>query len=333
MLSLAIGLSGQNGVTEHEVFVIAHLNEKIPSASNIIYAPNFRASWTKLKNDIIGADIVLTKSLSLTAGLNQYSYSLPDNDDWLAMAGFVEKGILEEINSAMQKKFDIRETGLSRFSDDKGIICYSYLNKTLHFAQPFETLTWDFPGKKESQAVECFGVSKGTGEVKAAMREQVSIHDYRNPDDFIIRISSKEPGKEIILAKIPSGGIMSGMVKEIDERIDLPGIGKLSEIDELVIPKIEFDIEHSYDELLGLFLKNNGFDDYFFARAVQKIGFTLDESGAQARATGEIILKKGPKSRLYIFDKPFMVILRDAGSSEPDMVVWVDNIDILKVVE
>ena len=85
--------------------------------------------------------------------------------------------------------------------------------------------------------------------------------------------------------------------------------------------------------MLGQYVKNKGFEDYFFARAVQKIGFTLDESGAEAKATGEIILKKGPRSRLYIFDKPFMVILRDTGSSEPDLVAWIDNTDILKVVE
>jgi hypothetical protein len=333
MLFLAKALSGQTSEKEHDVYVIAHLNEKIPSTSNIVYAPTFRASWTILKNEIIGADIVLTKSLSLTAGLNRYPFNVPDNKDWLAMAGFVEKGILKEISSAMQKKSGIRETGLGRFTDEEGIVCYSYMSKTLRFAQTFETLSWDFLGNEESQTVECFGVSKGAGKDKAAMREQVSIHDYRNPDDFIIRISPKEPGKEIILAKIPRGRTMSGMISEIDDRIDLPGKIKLSEIDELVIPKIEFDIEHSYNELLGLFLKNKGFEDYFFARAVQKIGFTLDESGAEARATGEIIIKKGPRSRLYIFDKPFMVILRDTGSSEPDLVAWVDNTNILKVVE
>ena len=333
MLLLAKALSGQTIEKEPDVFVIAHLNEKIPSTSNIVYAPTFRASWTILKNEIIGADIILTSPLSLTAGLNHYPFSVPDNNDWLAMAGFVEKGILKEINKAMQKKFGIRETGLEGFIDNEGIVCYSYLSKTLKFVSTFETLSWDFLSKGRSQTVECFGVSKGEGKDKEAMREQVSIHDYRNPDDFIIRISSKEPGKEIILAKIPRGGTMSGMIKEIDERIDLPGKEKPSEIDELVIPKIEFDIEHSYNELLGIFLKNKGFEDYFFARAVQKIGFTLDESGAVARATGEIILKKGPRSRLYIFNKPFMAILRDTGSSEPDLVVWVANTDILQVIE
>ena len=333
MLFLAKALSGQTGETEPDVFVIAHLNEKIPSSSNIVYAPTFRASWTILKNEIIGADIVLTKSLSLTAGLNRHPFYVPDKKDWLAMAGFVEKGILKEISSAMQEKFGINKTGLGRFTDDEGIVCYSYMSKTLRFAQTFETLSWDFLSNEESQTVECFGVSKGSGKDKEAMRNQVSIHDYRNPDDFIISITSEEPGKEIILAKMERGGTISGMIKEIDARIDSPGKEKLSEIDELVIPKIEFDIEHSYNELLGLFLKNKGFEDYFFARAIQKISFTLDESGAEAKATGEILLKKGPRSRLYILNKPFMVILRDTGSSEPDLVAWVDNTDILKVVE
>jgi len=331
MLIMAGTMSSQGPEKEPGVFVIAHLNEKIPSNSNIVYAPTFRASWTILKNEIIGADKIETDPpLSLTAALNRNPFNVPDNNDWLAMAGFVEKGILKEINKAMQKKFGISETGLDKHIDDEGIVCYSYLNKALKFAQTFETLSWDFPGSDGSQTVECFGVSKGEGKDKADMREQVSINDYRNPDDFIIRITSEGQGKEIILAKMPWGGTMSGMIKEINERINLPAIDKLSEADELVIPKIEFDVEHSYDELQGVFLKNKGFEDYFFSRAVQKISFTLDESGAEARATGEIILKKGPRNRLYIFDKPFMVILRDTNSSEPGLVVWVNNIDILK---
>jgi hypothetical protein len=146
-------------------------------------------------------------------------------------------------------------------------------------------------------------------------------------------ILSRDPGKEVILAKIPFGRTLSGMIRDIDGRINLPGETRLSEIDELVIPKIKFDTEHSYNEFLGLHLRNAGFEEYFFAHMLQNIRFRLDESGAEAVATGEIVLHKGPVSRFYIFDKPFMVILRDKDSCEPDMVVWIDNTGILELAE
>ena len=331
--SLILFLNGQPVKEDQDIHVIAHLNEKLPSNTNIVYTPTLRASWTLLKDEIVGEDIVLTKSMSLTASLNRDPFNVPENGDWLAMAGFVEEGILEEINREMKNKFGVNDTGLENYIDDKSIICYSYLHKTVGFRNSFETLSWDFPGSDGSQPVECFGVSKGPGSEKEGMREQVRVHDYRHRDDFIVRIMSRDTLKEVILAKIPLEGTLSGMIVDIEKRISLPGESELSETDELVIPKIKFDVRQSYDEFLGLHLKNKGFEDYFFARVAQDISLSLDESGAEAVATGEIVLKKGPGSRLYIFDKPFLVMIRDKNSPEPDMVVWVDNKGILKAAE
>ena len=330
---LILLLNGQPTKEDQDIYTITHLNEKLPSNTNIVYTPTLRASWTLLKDEIIGEDIVLAKSLSLTASLNRYPFNVPDNGEWLAMAGFVEKDILEEINIEMKNKFGVSDTNLDNYTDDKSIICYSYLHKTVRFRNSFETLSWDFPGSDGSQPVECFGVSKGSESEKEEMREQVSIHDYRHRDDFIVRILSRDTLKEVVLAKVPLKGTLSGMIGDIESRISLPGESKLSEIDELVIPKIKFDIKRSYDEFLGLHLKNKGFEDYFFARVAQDISLRVDESGAEAVATGEIILKKGPGSKLYIFDKPFLVMIRDKNSPEPDMVVWVDNKGILKAAE
>jgi hypothetical protein len=331
--ALVFSLNGQPGRNNQDINVVACLNEKLPPNTNIVYTPTMRAAWTILKDEIVREDIVLTKSLPLIASLNLYPFNVPETEEWLAMGGFVEKGILEEINRKMKNKFGINDTGLDKYTDDEGIICYSYLHKTIRFRNSFETLTWDFPGNDGSRSVECFGVSKGSESEKAGIREQVRIYDYMHRDDFIIRILSGESSKEIILAKIPWSETLSGMIRNIEDRMRLPGVSKLSETDELIIPKIKFDIKHSYDEFLGLYLKNEGFEDYFFAHMAQNISLSLDESGAEAIASGEIVLKKGPGSRLYIFDKPFLVIIRDKNSPEPDMVVWVDNRGLLRAAE
>jgi hypothetical protein len=331
--ALVLSLNRQPGRADQDIYVISCLDEKLPSNTNIVYTPTMRAAWTVLKDGIVGEDIVLTESLSLTASLNRNPFKVPENEEWLAMAGFVEKGILEEINREMKNRFGINDTGLDKYTDDEGIVCYSYLHKKIGFRNTFETLKWDFPGYDGSKPVECFGVSKGSEPGKEAMREQVRIHDYMHRDDFIVRILPRDSSKEIILAKIPGSATLTGMIREIEDRITLGGESKLSETDELIIPKIKFDVNHSYDECIGLYLKNEGFEDYFFARMAQQIGLSLDESGAEAIATGEIVLKKGPGSRLYIFDKPFLVIIRDTNSPEPDMVVWVDNKGLLRAAE
>jgi hypothetical protein len=178
-------LTGQSGGVDKNICVIPHLNEKLPSNINIVYTPTMRAAWTLLKDEIIGEEIVLTKPLSLTASLNSSSFNVPENKNWLAMSGFVEKGIVEEINRIMKKKFRVNNTGLDEYKDEEGIICYSYLHEIIGFKENFETLNWDFQDKDGSQSIECFGVSKGSGSGKEAIREQVRIYDYRHPDDFI----------------------------------------------------------------------------------------------------------------------------------------------------
>ncbi len=326
-------LNGQPGKNNQDIHVIACLNEKLPSNTNIVYTPTIRAAWTILKDEIVGEDIVLTKSLPLTASLNRYTFNVPEKGEWLAMAGFIEKGILEKINRKMNNMFGINDTGLDKYNDDEGIVCYSCMYKTIGFRNTFETIRWDFQGNDGRQSVECFGVSKGSEPEKAAIREQVRIHDYMHSDDFIVSILPRDSSKEIILAKIPFSANLSGMIRDIEDRITSGEELKLSETDEMIIPKIKFDVNHSYDEFHGLYLKNESFKDYFFAHMVQDISLSLDESGAEAIATGEIVLKKGPCNRLYIFDKPFLVIIRNKNSPEPDMVVWVDNSGMLSTGE
>ena len=96
LLVLIIPLNGQSERAIQDMYVVAHLDENLPSNTNIVYTPTLRASWTLLRNEIVGEDLVLTESLPLTAGLNSYSFKIPDNKDWLAIAGFVEKGIIKE---------------------------------------------------------------------------------------------------------------------------------------------------------------------------------------------------------------------------------------------
>lgn len=332
-LVLGCTLYGQASRQDPGIFVISHLDEKLPSNTNIVYAPAMRAAWTLLKEEIIGEDIRLEKPLSLASALNGAPYDVPENPGWLAMAGFIEDGIIGRINQTLLDRYGSCEHGPGEVNEKDGIVCYATMHAAAGFGQEFETLQWDFRGDEGSIPVECFGVSKGTGAGKAAMREQVRIHDYRHRDDFIVSLSSRDEGKEVILAKVEREGTLLGTLQGINERMSLPGVSKVGENDELVVPKIHFEVDRSFDEILGLHLRNKGFEEYFFARMGQFMEFRLDESGAEATATGEIVLLRGPESRVYIFDKPFLVILRDRNAVEPDLVAWADNAGILVPVD
>jgi hypothetical protein len=105
-----------------------------------------------------------------------------------------------------------------------------------------------------------------------------------------------------------------------------------SNIDELIIPKIKLSSKRSFSELLHQHLANRGFESWFFAVASQQLEFTLDESGVLVEITGKIVKIKGPVSRIYAFDKPFLLICREKGSEEPDMAAWIATPDVMNVL-
>jgi len=141
------------------------------------------------------------------------SLFIQDYQDWVLQSGFVEDGVIERINNSLQTKFGIRKTDLDQFKNERdAIICYSYFQKSLTFKYPLESLEWKFKSNGESNRVACLGVSKSrednqTEELKARNR-QVTVYDYRNPDDFIVQMEGKDENKEIILAKVQPGDMV-----------------------------------------------------------------------------------------------------------------------------
>ena len=290
--------------------VIPHLDEKVDFRQNIIYTLAFRAAWTLLKEDIIGEDIKLAIPVGLEHRLNGLPYRPAPGNERMVRAGFVSDGVIDRIEKEVKDRFGDDARSLNPFrGEDDAIVCYARFRKEATFIHTFETLEWDFVSAERPLSVACFGISRNTGEEdKRALRSQVSIFDYRNPDDFIVRLATAEPGQEIILAKTEPERTLLATILQVDRRINASLAGSISDMDELVIPKLVLSTEHVYDELIGKFLVNKGFEEYFFAKAREQTTFTMDESGVVAEATGEIVIHKGPRSRTYAFDKPFQVM-------------------------
>jgi hypothetical protein len=310
--------------------VVAYLSQPADPSENLVYSPAFRSSWTLLKDRIIGGDIKLREDLPLVDRMNQMPYRCPDATDGIMEAGFVESGIIGRIDSLLGKRFGEGPSGLDRFSrESNGIICFSKFRHSVDFPVPFESLRWTFDDGNGRVPVACFGVTKGDSRDKELMRKQVCLADYRNPDDFVMVIHGSDPSREIVLAKTDLTGSLAELMEVTDERIRQSYPDSLSDADELIIPVMNLSASKSYEELIGKYLSNKGFRDYFFAAATQAVSFRMDKTGARAEATGTVVLKKGPVPRIYAFDKPFLLVLRERGSAEPDLVIWVASPVIL----
>jgi len=286
-----------------------------------------------LVTDIIGENVKTVNSIPLVEEMNQNPFR-PDNpSDWVIEAGTVTDGIIEKIKQSLMYKFQETDLSLDKYRKElDAIICYARMVKVMSFKYPFESIEWNFNANNEIRKVSCFGISKRRSDEDkdlTEMQQQVAIYDYRNPDDFIVTLATADPSMEIILAKIAPGATLESAVTRVNERMERSIPEDFSNIDEIMIPKINLKSEKTYQELISQFLANKGFEDYFFAEAKQEVEFILDESGALAKVTGEIVKIKGPTSRIYAFDKPFLVICRDKGSEEPDIVAWIADTDVM----
>jgi hypothetical protein len=312
------------------------LDEQLEPTQNTVYTPAFRAAWTLLAGEILGEEVRTVNPIPLVDRLNDQFFRPSDLSDWVLEAGNVNEGIIEDIKQSLIYKFQQTDHSLDQFRSEKdAIICYARLVRAMAFKHPFESMDWHFMHAAGNSRIACFGIGKKRfnedTDIKE-MQEQVSIYDYRNPDDFIIRLETADPSMEIIIAKMEPEGTIKASYQSVSERMEQSVPEEFSNIDELIIPKIKLSSKRSFSELIHQHLANRGFEKWFFAVASQQVEFTLDESGALAEITGKIVKIKGPVSRIYALDKPFLLICREKGSDEPDMVAWIATPDVMNVL-
>lgn len=312
------------------------LGTRIQFGTNLVYTASFATAWQQLRNEILREDVILQVSLPLTDALNQAAPPSLDPEHSLAMAGFVEDGIIEEIAGACQQKFG-QVPDLEPYGDLKSnIICYSRLSKQIRFTHPFEKYDQPFPflsGNRQWD-VSCFGawvVKEEPGHME--MARQVTILDYADKNDFIISLGNPGSSDKIILAQLSPASTLEGTIELVNQRIRKGHPEPLAPGDRLVIPEISLHSDHSYSELTGKHLANKSYEQYFFAAAIQHTDFELNESGASVDSDATIVLKKGPMPMILVINRPFLVLMKETGQKNPYLAVWIANGEFLHASE
>ena len=90
-----------------------------------------------------------------------------------------------------------------------------------------------------------------------------------------------------------------------------------------------FRVAHRFAELEGRerTLLNPGYESYWIQAATQVIDFRLDKSGADLRA--EAKLHAAPIPSHFVFDRPFLLVLRIRGTGDPVLAMWVEHPELL----
>jgi hypothetical protein len=330
----------------------------IPTAQSVVYCASFQLAWNHLCDEIIKQpSLCLEGDPPMALALNRRLIQASDLDEqtYLAMAGFARDGIGERVRSALCEKFGREPLSDIRLSAPNDILAYAYLEKTLRFPTTFPV--FDEPLKfSDGVAVESFGIY----EPNPALA-QVEILDYRDRDDFIIRLGDNDRDRlwydgagfsdDLILAKVPPSPTLQETVDAVltrttpearraaeralyeagrdSRRILNPKLQPAEET--LQIPKIALDVQQSYQVLIGKLLCNPGWEGYYVSKALQAVKFNLDETGVILRSDAAFGLTMGivEEPRQFIFDKPFLVCLKKHEARYPYLAVWVGNSEVL----
>lgn len=326
-----------------DTFLIAHPATQLDPHSNVIWCGTLQLCWNEAIK-LVGEKLRFTTASPVVEMLNQEDFTVADLDrsSYVAIADFEKNHVEDEIRAALEKTFHgaaspelIPPAPPHPGPDD--FVAYSYLFKNLAFANVFsDQVSLDFP----DQPVECFGFD-GDHRVEDA-RSQVTICDYQSDDDFVIKIATKSPKDELILAKVQPGATLAETISNVLQRVAHGNPADLTDRDSLAVPKLNFDLRRDFPELEGLVLAPTPAakikDKLVISKAEQLVRFQLNEKGAILKSEAVIVMRATamanepppPPSHQMIFDKPFLLMLRQKGALQPYLAIWIGNMTLLQ---
>jgi len=312
--------------------IIPHKNLEIQNNKNIIYCSSFEISWNKIRDEILKSPVLLDKHVAWVDYLNKLPKNNSISSDYIsAIVGFVKDDILSKIQSELKEKFNFHYNPDYELNETD-ILSVAYLKKEIKF---YKALNEDFGDEKllfnGTTDVDFFGVSHGTED--PTYKSKLRVHDYINKDDFIFEIETKSNKDEVYFAKISPELTLEETYQKVIERINKNNLEFLGHDEEVRIPYIKFFIKKEFNEVEGAKILNEDFNNYFIGRAIQIINFDLNESGITVESIAEtyssLCYIREPKK--LIFDKPFLIIIKEKEKEEPYFLMWINNTELMSI--
>jgi len=313
------------------------LQSEIEPGKNLVYCASFQAAWNEFIDTVIH-EPVLVEGDSLPVRMLNKKFGgnnvIPE-ELFIAAAGFEEAGIIERIRVMFKDKFRLEAPPGNLNPGAPGdILVYAYLRREFSFKIEFENL----PGLvlfNNDSPVRAFGIQRFTfDEPHQGLAAQVEIFDFKNDNDFIIRLKSLSLEDELILAKIKPLPTLLETVNQAFLRISAnPYPTGLFEGETVRIPKFDFDISSYFTEFMGRSLLNREFYGRPLNRMIQVVRFKLNEKGALFSAEtvrGEdqpLTLETVP--RKLIFNSPFLVLIKKKKCQQPYFAMWIENTELM----
>lgn len=278
------------------------LESTIDLKNNIIYGATIPFAWNEIRNEI-GTTLTdfSSKQLEEINDTKSYVNVLKNNE--------YETSVEVDVNEIRAK---------------------AYFRKSLPFEEPLTK--FDKPLTFGNSNVESFGFWSSCSFAK--------INYFNDENDFSVSLFPKNEEHEIILILHKEN---KSDFKSYFERYNKQkGLAKrhslyFNDDDKVEIPIIEFNLEKSFNKLVGSSFKANH-TNFTILEAHQQNAFILNEIGAEVKSVVDIAADateeiEKPKPKMMIFNKPFVVLLKRKDAENPYFGVYIANDELLKKIK
>jgi hypothetical protein len=323
--------------------LVAHPDVPLKPADNLIWCGTLQLAWNEAIK-LVGEKLEFTEQPPVADLLNREDFTRKDLDpgSYVAIANFEKNHVEAEIRAALEKVFHGAASPelippVPEHPGPYDFVAYAYLFKNLQFPQVFQDndpLNFGPSGT----AVKSFGfLGENKDKLKPGVFRQVRICDYKGPDDFVISLKTADPQDQLILAKVTPGDTLNNTIAAVLARTVQGKIEYAQKRDDLSIPKLNFDLSKNFKDLEGLTLKpgpNTPVKNLVTTEVKQLVRFQLNEKGAVLKSEATIAVGSSAvafplNQHEMIFDKPFLILMKQADASQPYFAMWVGNASLL----
>ncbi len=325
-----------------KTIVTPYMNHTISLDSNVIYCATFQIAWNELKK-VTGENILLSNQPAMADSLNKgiAAKKYINTQDYFVKSGIATKKFITDLNKELKKKFKGVFSPIKDKPNSLYFIIYAFLYKNLKFKQEYEKidngLLFSIDSNGNNEHVNAFGINsfKNSSKEHRNLANQTEI--YMNiKNEFAVILKPNNTSDQIILSEIQTSDTLT-LTNAYNHIINIVNTNPPVYFDKklgLRIPVINFDLNHSFDNLINKTIKNKVLNNYLITEAYQTISFKLDEKGAIVKSKAKIELLRsisfGNDRIIFSFNKPFFVILKEKDSPYPYLIIWVANPSILQ---
>lgn len=317
--------------------VVPTLDTPVPDGKSAIWCGAMQVAWNRLRSDVTRVPVRIENAEPDSDRLNRAEFSEKDLDPktFYAAAGHYKDGIVQRIQQDMAARFP--RVRLPQFDESEdGGVAFAYLEAALRFSadyfdNPDKFQFTDSAGK--STAVRSFGIRENEKHLAGKHRSQVGVL-FRQGGEFALDLCRDSNPHQIVVAKLAWKGTLQATLADLEERAAKEQVGSLGVEATLLVPNLNYRVEHRFRELEGpdkRFL-NPGLRDWYLISVAQVVQFKLDRSGAELASMVDTRFYANGNDHdpnKYHFDRPFLIYMKKRDAKRPFFVMWVANAELL----